>query len=84
MLKMRNLQKLNRMFEELHEVVKAKGVLMDIDQLKQAMDFTEYEADRGDIVTFMISKLEVEYELNKYDGLANAIKMIQKEIDAKD
>ena len=81
---MKNLQKLNRMFEDLHEVVKAKGVLMDIDQLKQAMDFTKYEADRGDIVTFMISKLEVEYELNKYDGLANAIKMIQKEIDAKD
>ena len=81
---MRNLQKLNRMFEDLHEVVKAKGVLMDIDQLKQAMDFTDYESDRGDIVTFMISKLEVEYELNKYDGLANAIKMIQKEIDAKD
>ena len=48
------------------------------------MDFTEYEVDRGDLVTFMISKLEVEYELNKYDGLANAIKMIQKEIDAKD
>ena len=84
MLKIRNLQKLNRMFEELHEVVKAKGVLMDIDQLKQAMDFTEYEADRCDIVTFMISKLEVEYELNKYDGLANAIKMIHKEIDVKD
>ena len=81
---MRNLQKLNLMFEELHEAVKAKGVLMDIDQLKQAMHFTEYEADRSDIVTFMISKLEAEYELNKYDGLANAIKMIQKEIDAKD
>ena len=81
---MRNLQKLNRMFEDLHEVVKAKGILMDIDQLKQAMDFTEYEVDRGDLVTFMISKLEAEYELNKYDGLANAIKMIQKEIDAKD
>ena len=81
---MRNLQKLNHMFEELHEVVKAKGVLMDIDQLKQAMDFTDYEAGRGDIVNFMINKLEVEYELNKYDGLANAIKMIQKEIDAKD
>lgn len=81
---MRNLQKLNRMFEDLHEVVKAKGVLMDIDQLKQAMDFTDYEAGRGDIVNFMINKLEVEYELNKYDGLANAIKMIQKEIDAKD
>ena len=81
---MRNLQKLNRMFEELHEVVKAKGVLMDINQLKQAMDFTDYEAERVDIVNFMINKLEAEYELNKYDGLANAIKMIQKEIDAKD
>lgn len=81
---MKNLQKLDRMFEELHEVVKAKGVLMDMDQLKQAMDFTEYEADRDDIVTFMIGKLEVEYELNKYDGLANAIVMIHKEIDAKD
>lgn len=81
---MRNLQKLNQMFEDLHEVVKAKGVLMNMDQLKQVMDFTEYEADRVDIVNFMISKLEAEYELNKYDGLANAIKMIQKEIDAKD
>lgn len=81
---MRNLQKLNRMFEDLHEVVKAKGVLMNMDQLKQAMDFTDYEADRGDIVKFMISKLEAEYELNKYDGLANAIKMTHKKIDAKD
>ena len=81
---MRNLQKLNQMFEDLHEVVKAKGVLMNMDQLKQVMDFTEYEADRIDIVKFMISKLEAEYELNKYDGLANAIKMIQKEIDVKD
>lgn len=59
---MRNLQKLNLMFEELHEVVKAKGVLMDIDQLKQAIDFTEYEAERADIVNFMIGKLEAEYD----------------------
>lgn len=81
---MKNLQKLNQMFEELHEVVKAKGVLMNIDQLKQAMYFTEYEADRGDIVNFMISKLEAEYELNKYDGLANAIRMVHKEINIKD
>ena len=75
---MRNLQKLNQMFEDLHEVVKAKGVLMNMDQLKQAMDFTEYEADRIDIVKFMISKLEAEYELNKYDGLANGIVNIYK------
>lgn len=81
---MRNLQKLNQMFEDLHEVVKAKGVLMNMDQLKQVMDFTEYEADRVDIVNFMISKLEAEYELNKYDGLANAIKMVYKEIDIED
>lgn len=81
---MRNLQKLNQMFEDLHEVVKAKGVLMNIDQLKQAMDFTEYEADREDIVSFMICKLEAEYDLNKYDGLANAIKMVYKETDVED
>lgn len=81
---MKNLKKLDKMFEDLHEVVKAKGVLMNIDQLKQAMDFTDYEADRVDIVNFMISKLEVEKELDNYKGLANAIKMIHKEIDTKD
>lgn len=81
---MKNLQKLNQMFEELHEVVKAKGVLMNIDQLKQAMDFTEYEADRSDIVNFMISKLKMEKEFDNYKGLANAIKIVYKEIDIKD
>ena len=81
---MRNLQKLNRMFEDLHEVVKAKGVLMNINQLKQAMDFTDYEAGRNDIVNFMISKLEMEKEFDNYKGLANAIKMIHKEVDVKD
>lgn len=81
---MKNLQKLDKMFEDLHEVVKAKGVLMNMNQLKQAMDFTDYEADRVDIVNFMISKLEVEKELDNYKGLANAIKMIHKEIDTKD
>lgn len=81
---MRNLQKLNQMFEDLHEVVKAKGVLMNIDQLKQAMDFTDYEADRSDIVNFMISKLEMEKEFDNYKGLANAIKIVYKEIDIKD
>lgn len=81
---MKNLQKLNQMFEDLHEVVKAKGVLMNIDQLKQAMDFTDYEADRSDIVNFMISKLEMEKEFDNYKGLANAIKIVYKEIDIKD
>lgn len=81
---MTNLQKLNQMFEDLHEVVKAKGVLMNIDQLKQAMDFTDYEADRSDIVNFMISKLEMEKEFDNYKGLANAIKIVYKEIDIKD
>lgn len=62
--------KLDKLFSELNSVLQAKGVDVSITQLKELMDYREWDQE-----SYMVAKMECERDLNCYSGLANAIKI---------
>lgn len=83
---MRNLYRMVEMLQELNEVVKAKGVNIELDELERHLDIFKHGRELAQNVEYVINKLEIEKELNGYNGLANAIRMAvqyeqQQEVD---
>lgn len=72
---MKNLYKMVEMLHELNEVVKTKGVHVEIDELERHLDIFKHGRDLAQNVEHVINKLQIEKELNGYNGLANAIRM---------
>jgi len=74
------------MLQELHEVVRAKGIVLDMDELERHLDITKHGREDTRNVEYVINKLEIEKALNGYNGLANAVRMAiqyerQQEVD---
>ncbi len=83
---MRNLSRMVEMLQELHEVVRAKGIVLDMDELERHLDITKHGREDTRNVEYVINKLEIEKALNGYNGLANAVRMAiqyerQQEVD---
>ena len=83
---MRNLNRMVQMLNDLNEVVKAKGVNIELDELERHLDIFKHGRELPQNVNHIINKLEIEKDLNGYNGLANAIKMAvqyeqQQEVD---
>ena len=83
---MRNLNRMVEMLDELNEVVKTKGVHVEIDEIERHLDIFKHGRELEQNVKHVINKLEVEKALNGYNGLANAIRMAvqyeqQQEVD---
>lgn len=64
------MKKLEAMFIEMNSVLKAKGVDVSVTQLKDLMDYQDWDQE-----SHMIAKMEYERELNFYSGISNAIKI---------
>lgn len=70
------MKRLEAMFIEFNKVLKAKGVVATIDQVKEMLDYNEHEQANEFYQQRMEDKMDYERALNMYDGLANAVKLV--------
>lgn len=72
------MRKLDAMFIELKRVLDDKGVHVNVEEVKELMDYNEHEQENEFYYQRMVDKMEYERALNMYNGLANAIKIVAK------